>query len=292
MSTHQIDSRITKLDSVTFDKLLQRQNPLRDSSTTLDLSGITFVAPAALTHLAATCFAVFQSGKRLTINVPDESVRNYLLRTGLLSAIEGVADIEPTMPKLLSRYYEHRRGSNPLLIELTKVDSGVALPPLLDQIVQVLRFRLRYKKYDAFDIATVVSELCQNTFDHNTYTYGFLAMQVFGNGTKPFLEIGVADFGDGLRTTLNRNAKNPPIQSDRAAIEMATKLGTSEHDDPTRGTGLYHLLEIAYRHSGAVQIRTGSSKIRYRMDRKLGWSFDVPHLPGVQVALSFSTKRF
>ena len=290
MSTHQIAPRITKLDSVTFDKLLKWQSPLRGSSTTLDLSGITFVAPAALTHLAATCFAVSQSGKRLTINVPDESVRNYLLRTGFLSAIEGVADMKPTMPKPLSKYYEDKRGSNPFLIELTKIDSGAALSPLLDQIVQVLSLRLKYKKYDAFDVAIVVSELCQNTFDHNAYTCGFLAMQVFGTGTKQFLEIGVADFGEGLRTTLSRNAKNLPIRSDRDAIQAAIKLGTSEHDDPTRGTGLYHLLEIAYRHRGSVQIRTGSSAIRYRMDRRVGWDFEVPHLPGVQVALDLSTK--
>ena len=219
----------------------------------------------------------------------DLSVGTYLTRAGFIAAVKPVADIEPSV--LTDIEFDHLRGSNPLLIELTKIETGFALPTLLDDIVSVLRDRLKYKKYDAFDVATAISEICQNTFDHNEDTCGFIAMQVYGRGSKRFLEIGVADYGDGLAETLRRNNKNSHISSDQDAIRVSTELGTSEYDDPTRGTGLYHLLEIAYKHEGAVQIRSGECKVRYRMDKKQGWYFPVTHLPGVQIALTLGAKK-
>ena len=71
---------------------------------------------------------------------------------------------------------------------------------------------------------------------------------------------------------------------------MAIEPGTSEFEDPTRGTGLYHLLEIAYKHEGVVQIRSGEGKVRYRMDQRKGWGFHVPRMPGVQISLNLPSK--
>jgi anti-sigma regulatory factor (Ser/Thr protein kinase) len=123
-----------------------------------------------------------------------------------------------------------------MLIEVTRLANGKALPELLDRVVWVLRNRLKYRKNDSFDIATVISELCQNTFDHNSDACGFVAMQVYGRGSNRFLEIAVSDHGLGLADSLRRNPKNGPIDSDQAAIRLATEIGVSEHDDPTRGT--------------------------------------------------------
>jgi anti-sigma regulatory factor (Ser/Thr protein kinase) len=241
-----------------------------------------------LVQLAVVCYALGKECRQPIIILDDLSVGTYLARAGFLAVVRPVAHIEPSL--FAGLHYEHLHGSNPMLIEVTKIETGSDLPPLLDHIVSVLRQRLKYRKYDAFDVVTAISEICQNTFDHNRETCGFIAMQGYGKGSKRFLEIGVADYGDGLAETLRRNAKNPKITSDIEAIDMATKLGTSEHDDPTRGTGLYHLLEITYKHKGAVQIRSGQGKVRYRMDKRQGWNFSVPYVPGVQIALNLGTK--
>lgn len=100
----------------------------------------------------------------------------------------------------------------------------------------------------------------------------------------------MSDYGVGLAATLRRNPKNGAVGSDLVAIQLATKLGTSEHDDPTRGTGLYHLLEITYKHAGAIQVKSGNAKVYYRMDRRQGYAFTVPAVPGVHVALSLPSK--
>lgn len=277
------------LNSVSFDKLLKQQNPFENDPCAFDLSGIELITPSALVQLAAACFALAKMGKHPTIVLDDPYVCTYLVRAGFIAAVSSIAKIEPSYLAHLD--YEHLRGSNLLLIEVTLIQTGSELPDLLDQIVLVLRNRLKYRKYDAFDVATAISEICQNTFDHNRETSGFLAMQVYGKGSGRFLEIGVADYGDGLARTLSRNPKNRHLASDFEAIQFATERGTSEHDDPTRGTGLYHLLEIAYKHEGSVQIRSGAGKVRYRMDKKQGWAFPVAYMPGVQIALTLGAKK-
>lgn len=283
-------STITKLDSVSFDELLNNHNPFLANDSKFNLLGVKLVTPGALAPLAAACHALARSGRTPTIAVNDLSVRSYLQRCGFTSSVSHVAMFDPPYSALIGHSFELRRGSNPMLMELTKIEEGSALPSLLDQVVWVLRHRLKYRKYDAFDVATAISEICQNTFDHNHDTFGFIAMQGYGQGVKRFIEIAIADNGLGLRSTLSRNAKNGTIRSDIEAIQIATKLGASEYDDPTRGTGLYHLLEIAYKNEGSVQFRSGSGKTRFRMDTRKGWSFRVSEMPGVQITLTLRSK--
>src|SRR5436190_1119216 len=142
---------INKLDSITFDQLLDQQDPFHNEDCKLDLSGIRFISPAAQVQLAALCFALAQTG-----------------RTSLL-------------------------------------------------LIQDARFG--YQQYDAFDIAVALSEVCQNSFDHHKRTCGLIAMQAYGDKPKQFSEIGIADYGDGLTATLNRNPRNAVIVSDLVAIQ-------------------------------------------------------------------------
>lgn len=281
---------LDKLDSITFDQLLLRQDPFSAARPLIDLRGVRLVTPAGLVKLAATLHAIARDGRSPTIAGVEESVRTYLMRSGFASVVGAVAEFDPPFPSHVHPVFDRMRGSNPLLIEVTKLDSGEALPELLSQIVGVLNRRFKYAQYDAFDAATAVSEIAQNTFDHNRDACGFIAMQVYGAGPKRFLEIGVSDYGEGVAATLMRNPKIGTIPSDGQAIRMATQLGTSAFDDPTRGTGLFHLLEIAFKHEGSVQIWSGRAKLRFRMDRKRGWEFSVPHLPGVHVTMTLRSK--
>ena len=254
---------ITKLDSVSFDKLIEAQLPFSASEPVLDLSGVTMITPSPIVQMAAMCHALALEGRAPTIVVQEDSVRTYLSRCGFFQAIREVAEVNPDVGDLDSQFYSARRGLNPMLIEVTHLADGHALPDLLDRIVWVLRNRLKYRKYDAFDVATVVSELCQNSFDHNQGISGFVAMQVYGSGSKRFLEVAVSDHGDGLTSTLRRNPKNTGIGTDLDAINAAIRLGTSEHDDPTRGTRAVPSRgdNLQTRGLGSDQIRTGQDPI-------------------------------
>src|SRR5258706_8362371 len=188
---------IPKLDSVTFDTLLERHSPFASTGCTFDLTGVEFIAPSAAVQLAAACHRLAREGRRPLIVVNDEAVRAYLMRSGFIQVVQPVAQFQPRIPVLRAHGYDHLRGSNPMLIEVTKIQRGAELPALLDRMVRVLHYRLKFKKHDAFDVAIAISEVCQNSFDHNAHTCGFLAMQVYRSGCERFLEIGVADYGDG-----------------------------------------------------------------------------------------------
>lgn len=244
LHTEAAEMGVERLDSIKIADFLDKSVRHPDGSPTFDLRSITWITPAALVQITAVLHTLSSIGKRATILLQGSPIRSYLDRVGFTPIAEAVATLIPERASLIPLPYSNRHGSNPLLIELTKIDSGAALPELLDRIVLALRRRLRYKKHDAFDIAMVMSEVSQNAFDHNVSTCGFLAMQVYGKGRKRRLEIGISDHGVGLRETLRRNPTNARISNDLDAIQAATTLGTSEHDDPTRGTGLYHLLEI------------------------------------------------
>ena len=223
MSLATQTTTIEKLDAITFDTLLSQQNPLGNADNIFDLSAVKWISPAALVQLVAACYALKKDSKSPTILVRDENVRGYLVRSGFVNIVNGVVQFSPTFGRSASFSYQYYRGRNPLLIEVAKIEAESALPNLLDQIVWVLRYKLKYQKYDAFDVATAVSEICQNTFDHNQHTCGFMAMQVYGRAPNRFLEIGVADFGDGLLATLQRNDKYQGIKSDLEAISTLDK---------------------------------------------------------------------
>jgi len=279
--------RIRKLDSITFDDLLREQDPFGAQSPRFDLRQVKFVTPAAMVQLAAACHFLDRQERRATINLSGTTVPSYFLRSNFVNIVRPVAHFNPPFRRGALDAFDHLHGSNQVLIEVTKIETGQALQGLLSRIVDVLIRNLAYPEAAAFDAVIAVSEVAQNTFDHNDETCGFLAMQVYGQGQHRFLEIGVADFGQGLAATLRRNPLHAGVQTDLEMIERAVQNRTSQHhDDQTRGTRMYHLLSIAHQHAGSLQIRSGGANLRYRGDRRQGWGRDVPHMPGVHIALT------
>jgi len=216
-----------------------------------------------------------------------QPVRDYLGRVGFMMAVEKVARFTPFLPRTA---YAPSVGESEMLIEVTKIQAASELPAILRKVISILCTQLRYRDGHARDVAIAISEIAYNMFDHNAQTCGFLAMQVYRGTERRFLEIGVCDYGAGLAATLRRNPKSPLLPSDLHAIAHATQFGTSEYDDPTRGTGLHHLLTLASAHEGMVQIRSGAGTIRYRMDKKQERAFSVYPLPGVHIALELGAK--
>ncbi len=282
---------IQSLTASSFDVLLSRCNPFTGGDCTWDLREARFISSAGLVQLVASAYAVKNRGATMTFLVEDSNVRTYLVRSGFVAVTDSVAKIEPPYDDASRHRFDHLHGSNPVLLEVTKIENGGALPQLLDRIVALLRTRLQYRKHDAYDVATVISEVAQNTFDHNDGTCGFLALQTYqpSKGGR-FIEVGVSDFGSGLRSTLQRNPALTLPHADRDMIVYATQLGISEHQDRTRGTGLHHLLRIAAEHSGSVHIRSGNGKVTYRGDKDQGWRLTVPPMPGVQIAISMKRR--
>ncbi len=276
-----------KLTPITFDKFIEELDPYGKAVVEIDLRQVEFISSAILVQLAALCHSLHSFGKQITVKL-NEKKYLYLMRAGFIPSIRQVAKIEPAEVEMAG-YYQALQGLNRFLIEVKKLESINALPKLFDQILNTLRIRLNYSRREAIDTVNVISEVCQNIFEHNQGICGFIAMQVYKAGLKSFLEIGISDCGVGLRVSLKRNIKNKGIKSDLEAINFATKALTSEFDSPVRGTGLYHLLRVMKNHSGTVQIQSGKGKVRHRIDKIREWNL-CPILRGVHVVLELDAK--
>lgn len=270
---------------------MARQEIREDLSCVIDLSGLSFSSPGGMVPLAALCCALAKSHPCIVIKLAHPNQRNYFVSSGFYSVLEDIVFFEPAISKARLGDFEERRGATPLMIEITRIGDEKDLPQLLNKLVSILRFRMSLGKEHAYDTAIAVSELCQNTFEHNPEACGLIGLQVFSASTGRFVEVSISDYGRGIATTLSENSENPSFSTDLEAIETAVLLGTSQYKDVTRGTGLYHLLRVAEKGDGTVQICSGTATKRFRMDLGRAYDFvDPTSLPGTHITLSLKSR--
>jgi anti-sigma regulatory factor (Ser/Thr protein kinase) len=274
-----------RLDAITFDLLLKQRNPWKTSRFEIDLHGFDFISPTVMAMLVSTIRYSGNIGYRPLVKVDDLSVRSYLTRTRCLLEILPFADIEPEITASDLASIPSAWGLNNELIEVTPIDQN-ALQSIPSSVITLLHGNFQYPALHAYEIASAVSEVCQNTIDHNRIACGFFVMQVYRPlGGDRFVEIGVSDYGCGIQESLKRNPKYQTIGDDLSAIHAATQQGVTSSNDPTRGMGLAHLLEITEKRKGTVQIRSGCATARYRFDKIKAHGFSVTWLPGVHISL-------
>jgi len=274
-----------KLSAETFTRFIQSQKILTSGRVTINFDGITFISPGGIVPVASVCEHLSSSGREIFIRARNRELQSRLIKTGFFHMVERIAVFEPAISQVLVGDLEAWQGANPLLIEITRLQNANDLSERLDKVLSILRFRMRYEPSRAYNATIAISEICQNTFDHNRDRCGFFSLQTFGEQSRRFTEICVSDYGIGLAESLTNNPNNPNFGSDIEAIKFAMKLGVSEFDDPTRGTGLHHLLRIAEKNEGSIQITSGSGTVRYRADKDEWRYFKSLHIPGVSIVL-------
>jgi hypothetical protein len=138
-----------------------------------------FVTPGALVQLAAACHNLGRCGKQPSIVVDNRAVRRHLVSSDFVQTMQDVVHFQPPIYFQLSIFGVFNfidncvQGARPPLIGVTKIQRGAKLLDLLNHIVDILKVRLKYKPDEAHDIAIVISEICQNTYQHNTQACGF-----------------------------------------------------------------------------------------------------------------------
>jgi anti-sigma regulatory factor (Ser/Thr protein kinase) len=274
-------SALVKLDSVGFDRLLARQKPITQG--VFDLTEAGFIAPAGLIALTIAVESATEEHNEVIVRIPDLALRTYLARCGFLRAVHGICRVEPDASTLLHAF-DHRVGRSPMLIELTRLSDQRALMSLLDRAIDAVEL-VRGTIHDAYDVAALLSELGGNALEHGG-GHGYLAMQVYGEGRRRFLELSIGDRGPGIRRSLQSNPAIGPLAGDLHAIQTAVQPKVSGSTEPTRGSGLYQLLRLVREHGGSVQIRSGAATARWRTDRPSALGLAVPHLSGTQVTFS------
>lgn len=262
---------------------------------TLDLRQMAFIDLFSMVGIAFVCHDLqYQTRLPVRLELSEDGACGFLPRVGFFDILPEhpapIIDFPPARIEFLRLYH----GANPGLLELTRIDSNQAIEAILDKFIAMLRHRLKYPKDEANDLAIMLSELCHNIIDHHpdpSRAGGVAAMQVHDGQGGRFLQVVVADRGDGIRRTLARNTAFASLTSDTEAIDQSVQLGVSEYEERTRGNGLYHLLRLTSQHKGTIHIRSGAGKMYYRADRAAPQLFAVAPLTGTQFALAFPVKN-
>jgi anti-sigma regulatory factor (Ser/Thr protein kinase) len=281
-----------RLTVYTFDdflRLVDRRSLMAGRVVTFDLRGLAFIDMFAMVGLAYLCIDLEAAGCAVALDV---GIGSFLERAGFFQllppAITGRCDVPPAHLEYTRSFF----GRNPAIRELTVIDSQTTLDGILREMIKALHGRLKYSHRESTHIAIMLSELTQNVLEHHadpTTARGIVGMQIFGRGTERFMELVVADHGDGIWQTLRSNERYIHLASDTDAILLSTEPQVSRHNDFTHGQGLPQLLRLAQLHGGTVNIRSGEGKVYYRMDHARR-QLTVPALAGTQFSIALPTK--
>lgn len=268
-----------------LERLLRDLDPLARLAVRkellLDLGGLSFVGPAGLAWL----IAVVRRAEDLDL-IAGGSVRmprspltlRYLMRMDFLTTLDlATVDDEqfdrhpPIGFRPCQRFSDHD-GSRRVAKEMTDALAESC------ETDDVARYSLRI----------CLDELAENVIYHaDTDSGGFMVAQ--GLKRVPEFEIGIADLGVGIRTSLQKNPQYVDIQDDVTAISTALLPRVSSTPERNGGFGLAVSQLLLKANGGTLSVRSGHGSVQTGMAERQ--QYQELAVPGTLVALRTRTDR-
>ncbi len=285
----------THLNAVTTDNLFEKIGHLVKESTTqknsyleIDLQRVEFLDPYGLVCLCLIGRYLQNKFKEVFLVLPDnQSFQSYL-------SIMKFSHFAQNSMRLKNAHYitdATQKAGSDILLELTKIEAGDKdgqgdiiniTNHVLERIGTILGKELNFKGKEISNFSTIISKLCYNIKDHSE-DEGFVAVQRYTRRDgKRYVVVGVGDLGIGIKNSLGKRF-DVSAWSHLDAIIAAIKKEYSTF--PDRGLGLYMVSKIIRDYGGALDIRSGDSRLylRYRARGVRTCLF-----PGTQVSISLS----
>lgn len=225
----------------------------------LDLRSMEFAHPFPLAVLAAQLEVQEHREGAVAIRCPVQSgARQYLASCGFLQ--EAAQHVEVVGDDGL-RYRRRSWGANTVL-PLTRLRAGEDIAPVLEKVDGRLDVLLRGDRGRADSvrapIRSTIREMCVNIFHHAAYDTGWIAAQQYRNGRTgtPYVEIGVADAGRGIRASLATQYPQVAEVPDAEAVGQALR-GRSRRGASYLGGGFFVLQRAAKELDGRFYLRSG-----------------------------------
>ncbi len=279
-------------DPYTFENIISMHEDILRAGA-VDLSRVGFIEPYSMVSLLLMGRSFLrQKGEKLKlVNIPVH-LNQYLQRMDFNK--EGIFDIpEPVNSSLMLR----RSPASSRLIEITGIPNkerlGVnvianVLALFRKRAPGILKYWMNESAVDYF--VTVISELCQNIFEHSLDT-GYLAMQTYKAGNENIARLVISDSGIGIMKSFG-GRPDVIYGSGAELIEMAITSPISSKRE--FGYGLCQVNSIVERLSGALFIRSEGSSVTalYNKKEKTGkFMFHrngLAHFDGTQISISLS----
>jgi anti-sigma regulatory factor (Ser/Thr protein kinase) len=260
---------------------------------TVDLSAASYITPSGMAWLWAALRSIGRSAAasgqvaELCVIPPSPSrTPHYFLKwMGLYERLveDGIrCDYEPP-PQLLPPARERALKSETLLTmtpirSMDNVRETVRFA--LGHIGAILRGPMGYGPTDVQAVALVLSEACANICDHalcapdndgHLSPCGMVTAQLVqppgrrgSPRPEPYLMIGVADDGCGIRESLQKAHPQAADWSDEEVLHAALRRGVSGVPDEDRGLGLDTIASLVARYQGTLHLRSGGARLRIK----------------------------
>ncbi len=250
----------------------------------LDLTGLTFIGPAALAYMVA----VMRRGREnkviangsMILHPRSMAVKTYLHR---MDALQVLFEKEPTsIPDPVVR---HDASGLKECEHFSSEDGGRRVARGLAQAVQE---EVETDKLTEAALDICLTELAENIYFHADSSHGgFAAAQTFKNSRE--IEIAIVDLGVGIARSLSANPDYAEEASDDiSAIKAAIRPLVTATPERNSGYGLAltrFLLEI---NDGRLIVWSGRGFVQFgekHIEKR------VENLPGTIVALRLHTDR-
>ena len=208
----------------------------------------------------------------------DHEVLMRLVELNVLELLSGWTPGEPVERKAV-------RGSRPCQIFSPNGDPAYSARDLSLAMAEVCQTDAPAR--DATWYA--LNEIAQNVTDHADACAGAVGIAEVTSGGRE-VEVTIADFGVGVRASLERNPKYESLP-DLEALKIAISLGGSARIDPQRpvGLGLYFIQLMLRDNGGEFAVRSGRAGIV--IGPASAESAGLAPMPGTLVTLRFRTDR-
>ncbi len=249
--------------------------------------GVFFAEPFALSMLAALGDEAASKNINVTLETPSVSGLRYAKRMHLFEFLKVSYDQSVTEKEESGKF-----------IPIARVANADALKAFIAQLMSLWHL----PEESAAAVSYCVSELVRNVLEHAGPSCAYVCAQYYKE--KQRVEIGVADRGKGILSSLHRNY--PDLRTDQAAIVEALKPGvTGSKSFENAGAGLFFTKSLAKLSSSYFSIYSGKACYRVRksnpdgqitlfadplLDKHDLWD-NLEYWPGTVVAVDINVGR-
>lgn len=281
-------------DPYIFENIVAMNDAILNSGGVIDMSRVAFIEPYSMLSflLMGRNFLRKRGERARLVNIPLQ-IHQYLTRMDFLS--RDVFSVNENIPDNMvlkrsissSRLLEIVEIPNKERQSVNVIASVIAL--FRKRAPGILKFWMNDEVVDYF--VTVISELCQNIFEHSMDT-GFLAMQTYRTGNENIARLVISDSGVGIRKSFESKSEIT-YSTGAELLEMA--LTTPISSKREFGYGLCQVNSITERLKGSIFIRSDSSSLSALYNRKEGSGKniflrnDLPQFDGTQISISLSS---
>lgn len=245
----------------------------------IDLQGVTFVYPSALTLLTATILDLRHRRFEVSITRPQAiNVDNYLTRMNFYE-----------LANIHSEYPWPRRDPSGRFRELAQIQDEKEVNEAAGDMFRIIQQNIEGIGHIRDALSYALLEVVENVFHHaRSPIHAVVCAQSYPQLRQ--VELAVADTGRGISASLRDNPKLlNRFRTDTEAIQLAVQPKVTGRPSNNAGEGLFFTLEFIkqnggdgyiYSYTGALQIRNGRPTPK-----------SVPFWRGTWVALRFRTDR-